>query len=201
MGEGNTMHAKTQDPEPSLEIAEAMVEQFENYLVKDALYRQLIVQTSAGEQMPKMSAGSLLETLADLKYANEKGELTRGQADRLADLADTVEQLARHYASAYREKLAHELKSQIDSWRWFLQDCREDRSRCRDEYRFEVRLRNRIALLLDALGERAPADQVSRLEQLDRDLRAIILPGEFTLDPSLQDRYPRDRYWWLYGKP
>lgn len=189
------------DLELSLEIAEAMAAEFEDYLSSDDLYRQLVVKTAVGDQIPKMSAGSLLEILQDLSRAAETGRLTTGQADRLGELSDTIEQLTRRYASLYHQKLARELKSQIDSWRWFLQDCRDDLSHCREDYPFEVRIRNRIAILVDALGDRTPADQISRLERLDQTLQGVLTPSEFILDRSLQDRYPRDRYWWLYGQP
>jgi hypothetical protein len=192
---------RTQDPELALEIAEAMVAEFEDYLFDDDLYRQLMVKTSAGNRTLKMSAGSLLDTLHELAHATETGHLTPEQADRFTVLSDAVEQLSHRYASMYRQKLARELKSQIDSWRWFLQDCLDNRLRCQDEYPFDVRIRSRIALLMDALGDDAPADQVSRLQKLDRELQEVLVPGEFILDGSLRERYPKDRYWWLYGRP
>ncbi len=189
------------DVETNLDIAEAMVAEFEDYLVDDDLYRQLVIRTTAGDRMLKMSAGSLLEVLHDLHHAADTGRLTPEQKNRLRELTDTVEQLTRRYTSVYRQKLVREFKSQIDSWRWFLQDCQDDRSRCRDEYPFEVRIRNRLALLMDELDDDAPADQVSRLRKLDADLREILVPGKFILDPELQERYPKSHYWWLYGRP
>ena len=191
-----------QNLELRIELAEAMVAEFEEYLFDDDLYRQLMVRTSAGNRLQQMmSAGSLLEALRDLTFATEAGHLTTAQADRVRELVDSSEQTARRYPSLYRQKLARELKSQIDSWRWFLQDCRDDPVRCQDDYRFEVRIRTRIALLCDELSDYAPPDQIARLQQLDRDLQDILVPGEFILDHSRRDRYPQDRYWWLYGSP
>ncbi len=184
----------------SLEIAEAMVEEFEDYLLEDSLYRQLRIATSAGDRMPNMSAGSLLETLQDLQFAAESGRLTSTQADHVDELVDRFERLKTRHTVRYHEKLAWELKSQIDSWRWFLQDCQDKLSWCRDEYPFEVRLRNRIALLIDELGDAAPADQLARLQALDQDLREVFATDGFLLDDYLRDRYPENRYWWLYGQ-
>lgn len=189
------------DLEATLETAEAFAAEFEDYLLSDRLYRQLTIGTGTGKRVLKMSAGSLLETLGDLTCAAEAGHLAAAQADRLRELSDAVSRLSRLYATRYRQKLARELKSQIDSWRWFLQDCLDDPTRCRDEYPFEVRIRNRIELLTDALGEHVPAEQMSRLQELDRQLRGILLAGDFILDAGLRDRFPRDRYWWLYGQP
>lgn len=190
-----------QDPTPDLQIARAMVDEFENYLLEDSLYRQLRVETSAGDRMPKMSAGSLLAALRDLDYAENAGELTSDQAAQLAELTTTFGQLRKRHESSYRAKLARELKSQIDSWRWFLQDCRDDPARCREEYPFEVWIRNRIALLVDELGGQVPAEQQSRLQALDRDLRDVFVSGDFVLDDALKGRFPKNRYWWLYGQP
>ena len=130
-----------QDPTLALKLVEAMVDEFEDYLLEDSLYRQLRVKTSSGDRMPNMSAGSLLEVLQDLRRAEEKGELTSEQARQLAELTDDFQRLVDRHAAAYREKLTRELKSQIDSWRWFLQDCRQNPSQCREEYPFEVRVR------------------------------------------------------------
>lgn len=191
-----------QNLELRIELAEAMVAEFEEYLFDNDLYRQLMVRTAAGNRLQQMmSAGSLLEALRCLTFAAEAGHLTTAQADRVRELVDSSEQTARRYPSLYRQKLARELKSQIDSWRWFLQDCRDDPVRCQDDYRFEVRIRTRIALLCDELSDYAPPDQIARLQQLDRDLQDILIPSEFILDSSLQDLYLQNRYWWLYGSP
>lgn len=191
-----------QNLELRIELAEAMAAEFEEYLFGDDLYRQLMVKTSAGKRLQqKVSAGSFLEALCDLTFAADAGHLTPAQTDRVGQLADTLEQTARRYPSLYRQKLARELKSQIDSWRWYLQDCRDDPLRCQDDYRFEVRIRTRIALLSDELGDDAPSGQIARLQQLDHDLREILVPGDFLLDPSLRELYPHNRYWWLYGSP
>ncbi|MFQ5594642.1 MAG: hypothetical protein ACE5HA_10890 [Anaerolineae bacterium] len=190
-----------QNLELKLELVEAMAAELEEYLFEDDLYRQLMVKTPAGNRPQKMSAGLLLEMLRDLAFATEGGHLTTAQADRLRELTDFVAQTSRQYPSLYRQKLARELKSQIDSWRWFLQDCRDDPLHCQNDYRFEVHIRNRIALLIVELADDAPTEQSARIKQLDHDLQNIWAPGEFIFHSSLRDYYPPDRYWWLYGSP
>ena len=187
-------------PQVTLELAKAMVDVFEDYLLKDTLYQQLIVKTAAGDRMLKMSVGTLLEALQDLTYAEEAGQLTSDQSQQLQELKSTVRLLAARHGQAYRAKLVRELKSQLDSWQWFLQDCQEERARCRDEYPFEVRIRNRIALLMSELGDAVPAELAARLEKLDQRLREMLVPGDFLLDKGLAPRYPREQYWWLYGR-
>jgi hypothetical protein len=191
----------TEQTQTALAAAAEMVDTFEDYLLGDDLYQQLKVSTPAGDRMPNMSAGTLLAILQDLEHAQPAGMLTAAEAERLGELRREFDRLTNRYPTAYREKLARELKSQLDSWRWFLQDCRDDPARCRDDYPFEVRARNRVALLLDELGEHAPVEQRTRVQELDRKLRDIFTAGPFILSAELRDRYPRDRYWWLYGHP
>lgn len=193
--------AHTRNMEIALATVAEMVDTFEDYLLGDDLYQQLKVSTPAGDRMPNMSAGSLLATLQDLHHAQQAGQLTGEETGRLAELEDEFRHLTRRYPDAYRQKLTRELKSQLDSWRWFLQDCHDNPRRCRDDYPFEVRARSRAALLLDELGEQTPADQRARLNELDRELRGMFAAGEFVLDEELRDRHPRDCYWWLYGRP
>lgn len=189
------------DFEIKLALVQAMAHELEDYLMGDALYRQLVVHTTVGDRLPKMSLGAFLETLETLEWAQKAGRLTAEQRQPLTEARKSLEGVRRRFPTAYRGKLSRELKSNLDSWNWFLQECRENPRRCHEEYPFEVRIRNRIATLVDALGKEIPADLASRLERLDDALRRLIVPGRFVLAEELQTRYPRDRYWWLYGQP
>ena len=186
--------------EDEVVLLQAMAAELEAYLLGDDLYRQLVIRTSRGDQMPRMSLGSFLETLARLEEAANAGHLSPSQWEVLTEARHRLEELRRRFPTAYRDKLVRELKSNLDSWSWFLQECAEDLRRCRDEYPFEVRLRNRIATLMDALGAEVPAQHAARLERLDAQLRRLFVPGPFVWAEELKARYPRDRYWWLYGR-
>ncbi len=182
-------------------LAQAMADELENYVLGDDLYRQLVVRTPAGDRMPRMSLGLFLESLKELEWAAQAGHLTAQQKQALAEMNQALEDIRQRFPTAYREKLSWELKSNLDSWNWFLQECRENPRRCREEYPFEVRIRNRIATLVDALGREVPTEHASRLKRLDARLRELFVPGRFILAQELEARYPRDRYWWLYGEP
>jgi len=192
---------QAQGLEVDLALILAMADEMEEHLLGDDLYRQLVIRTPHGDRMPKMSLGAFLETLAALEEAAKAGRLTVQQQQALTDVRQRFEELRRRFPTAYREKLARELKSNLDTWNWFLQECREDLQRCRDEYRFEVRVRNRIATLVDALEGHVPPQHAARLERLDAQLRRLLAPGPFVWAKELEARYPRDRYWWLYGLP
>mgnify|MGYP005863519233 CR=1 FL=1 len=71
MTNGSTVLAE--DPGVDLAIAEAMVAELEEYIIKEELYRTLIVRTSAGDQNVRMTGGDLLARLHRLQ----------GETDRL----------------------------------------------------------------------------------------------------------------------
>lgn len=186
--------------EDDVVLLQAMANELETYLLSGDLYRQLVIRTPRGDRMPRMSLGSFLETLATVEEAADAGRLPPPQWEVLTEARHRLKELRRRLPTAYREKLVRELKSNLDSWNWFLQECAEHPRRCRDEYRFEVRIRNRIATLMDALGEKVPPEQAARLERLDAQLRRLFMPGPFLWAKELETRYPRHRYWWLYGE-
>ena len=191
---------QSQNLEDEVALLQAMADELEAYLLSDELYRQLVVHTPHGDQVPRMSLGTFLETLATLEQAADAGRLTPAQWEAVNEARHRLEEMRRRFPTAFRDKLVRELKSNLDSWNWFLQECREDPRRCRDEYRFEVRIRNRIATLVDALGEETPPEYAARLERLDAQLRHLLVPGSFLWAKALEARYPRERYWWLYGQ-
>ena len=120
----------------------------------------------------------------------------------MAELESEIARVRSARSSQYFKKLARELKSYVDSWRWFLQNCWDGDSRCINDYAQEVSTRLRIeSLLEEGKGEAALEEGRQRVRELDERLRSIWEPGPFLLDPALADRYPRDRFWWLYGRP
>jgi hypothetical protein len=99
--------------------------------------------------------------------------------------------------------LRHELRSQVDSWRWFVDDCARDEDACADRYPREVATRLRIEGLLDeaaAVGADT-ADGRARAVSLDDTLRRHFAAGPYCGPSGQASRYGAERYWWLYGRP
>ncbi len=195
----NPSYLMAEDPETDLEIAEAMVAELEDYIVKDELYRTLIVRTAAGDENMRMTGGALLARLHRLQ--GERPDLAPAQQQRLDAVQRTAESVIRSLRGRFHERLHREMKARLDSLRWFLDECHEDRQRCRTEFPFEMRNRQRIEEILKEVGTNLPADLKEQLQQVDRRIREIAVGGEFTWDPRVQRIYPPDRYWYLYMRP
>lgn len=181
-----------------LAVLESMVEHLDDYLDGDRLFKTITAYPPDGERLVKLTIGAMLELTDELQAHS----LTAAQEEQLTELEQHAGRIRRQRSGAYYDKVAHELKSYADSWRWFLQSCEDGDRRCVTEYPNEVATRLRIERLLDEAGDRQEvADQRRRVEQLDQRLRNIWSPGEFVLRNAPADAYPRDTYWWLYGRP
>ncbi len=182
-----------------LAVVEAMAKELPDYLMNDGLYRNLRVDTPEGSVAPTLTPGALLENLALLRRPD--AGLNAEQQARLAAVQQQADQARRIYAEQWRARAQRELKAALDSWKWYLDDA-QGSARARENYRSEVHLRTRIATLLAELGDDpATADARRRLEVLDAHLRAMLQGSAYVGPPGAESLYPRDRGWWLYGRP
>lgn len=188
-----------QQLETALLIAEAMTNELTDYLMSDSMYWQLVVKTPLGTKQPKMTLGALLESLETLHWA--KAQLTPDQQQRLAALDAQVSLAKGAFAEAWADKLRRELRANVHSWRWFLEDAARNPA-ARENYRGEVRVRTRLELLMQQLvGDPAAADDRRELAQLDQQLRAMWQAGGYVGPRGEESLYPPQRAWWLYGAP
>lgn len=181
-------------------VAEAMAAELADYLLGDRLFRQIVVQSPLGTQQPKMTLGGVLSRLQLLQFRS--AALAPEERTRVERLASAVDEARRTYRAPWESFLRKEIKSNLDSWRWYMDECFR-RGGCASTYPAEVRARVRLALLFDeAVSARFDilAEQ-GHLRRLDSQLRNVWRDGAFLLDPSLRGLYPADRYWWLYGLP
>lgn len=181
-----------------LTVLSSMVNRLQDYLEDDRLFKTITVYTPEGERLLKMTIGTILQRLEELR----ERPLDQEQADELAELEHEFERVRQRNRDLYFKKLGRELKSYVDSWRWFLQNCWDGDQKCVADYPLEVATRLRIeSLLEEGAHHPALAEGRRRVEELDARLHANWQPGEFILPEELASRYPRDRYWWLYGRP
>jgi len=188
-----------EEPSVDLAIAEAMVAELEDYIVASDLYRTIIAQTPRGGEKMQMSGGDLLARLHRLQ--GERDVLDAGERARLDTVQQAADRTIYSLRTRFHERLGREMKARLDSLRWYLSECNEDRMKCRTEYPFEIRNRQRIEEILKQLGTRAPADLTSVLSQVDRRLRQLGQNGGFVWDARLEKVYPQERYWYLYQRP
>ncbi|HBY92575.1 MAG: hypothetical protein M5U01_43500 [Ardenticatenaceae bacterium] len=181
-----------------LAVLSSMVNHLQDYLEGDRLFKTITVHTPEGERLLKMTIGGILQRLEAL----HEEPLDPEQADELAELEREFERTRDRNRDLYYKKLGRELKSYMDSWRWFLQNCWDGDHKCIADYPQEVATRLRIeSLLEEGSGQPALQEGRQRVHELDERLRANWEPGAFVLPAAQASKYPEDRFWWLYGYP
>ena len=188
-----------EDPSTDLEIVEGMIPVLEDYIIKDDVYRTVILPTSAGDQNIRMTGGDLLARLHRLN--GERGDLNAAQQQRLDAAQGKADEIIRSLKTRFNQRLLREMKARLDSLRWFFDDCGGDRQRCRVEYPFEMRNRQRIEEILKQTGKDVPADLMALLSRVDKRIREFGVPGGFIWTPRVEKVYPREPYWYLYLSP
>ncbi len=194
-----TNYVLAEDPAVDLAVVQAMAEELEAYLVKDDLFRQMTVRTPAGDQRPQMSASDLLVRLHRLHGEREK--LTPAQQAALDQVQTSVDATIHSLRTRFLERLERDMKSRLNSLRWFIDDCRQDRKRCRSEFPYEIRNRQRIEEILKVLGDGLDPDLAAQLRQIDERIQYMTVAGDFIWDEKLQPLFPRGVYWYLYVLP
>jgi hypothetical protein len=188
-----------EDPAVDLTVVEAMTAELEAYLVGDELYRTLVVHTPKGDQKLQMTGGDLLTRLHRLR--GQIDQLTPEQRSRFETAEKQAEKSIYSLRSRMVQRLQREMKSRLDSLRWFLDEWEQDRRRGRTDYPYEIRNRQRIQEILKFLGNQVPEDLKAALNQIDHRIRRMTAGSGFLWDARLQSVFPADPYWYLYATP
>ncbi|HXF60252.1 MAG TPA: hypothetical protein VNK95_01465 [Caldilineaceae bacterium] len=196
---GGMSYLVAENPITDLETAEAEVAELEDYIISDELYRTVIVRGSTGDEKIRMTGGDLLARLHRLQ--GEREILTPEQQERLDAAQRKADATIYSYKTRFHQRLYREIKARLDSLKWFLTECSDDPRRCRTEFPFEMRNRQRIEEILKQVGDNLPQDLAEALRGVDRRIRMIAQGSEFIWDPRVKHIYPPDRYWFLYMRP
>jgi hypothetical protein len=185
--------------EYNLKLASFMLEEIEDYILSSEVFWPLSKRSHTGPPLPRLTLGGLFLTLDELN-AQEKDMSTSQVADYYK-LRLQMEKVHKKWAVGLERKAAQELRSRLNLWRAYLMDI-EEQTDTPEDYGHEVRYRVMFEHLAD-LATRQPEiePQVMEMRSLDVRLRKIFVPGAFVWDPRLEDIYPRDTFWYLYGLP
>ncbi len=183
-----------------LAVVEAMVAELESYLKSDLLYWRLSPTVTLRPAAPLLTIGGVL--LRTHRLGGQSDRLTPIQQNRLSAAGDAFRSVTEQWAAHMEKRMRRELDARLNSWQWFVDDCRERKQSCVAYYATEAELRTLLDLLMDAaaaLGNVAP--QQRRLGQLDTQFQRWFQPGDFVWTAALEPAFPRERFWWLYGRP
>jgi len=188
-----------QDSTTDLLIVEAMASELEDYIVGNDLYRTITVRTPEGDQILQMTGADLLTRLHRLQ--GERTTLSSTDQTRLDTVKASVDTTINSLRGRFLERLQREIEARLDSLKWFLDDCMADRQRCRVEFPFEMRNRQRIEEALKLLQYQLPEGLQASLQQIDTRLRQVAQPAAFTWDEHWKSIFPPQPYWYLYLLP
>lgn len=155
--------------------AEKMADELEDYLLSDKLFWQISVDTPLGTRQPKMTLGSLYERIQDLE--RHVDELGPNDSRRLQQIKLAWEEARQRFPQQWQDKLRREFKSYMHNWRYFLEQRASNPERWSQEYKFEVRNRERARLVLRLLGPDASADLLKEYETVEK---TLDIPPETT---------------------
>ncbi len=183
------------DPRRELKILSSMVAHLTPYLYEDELFGHI------SNNLPKLTIGGLLLRLHRLEGLAQT--LSSGQRQEVQQARDHFDSMRYEWQNHYTQKIVQEIGARINSIKWYLDDCAENMAGCDSGWPNEAEKRTMIAHLeaeavrLDAL----PKDLKASIGALDTQMRRFYRPGNFIWDEQLLPVYPREDFWWLYGRP
>jgi len=155
--------------------------QLQDYLLSNELYWPL------NNSLPRLTPGSVLLALARLDVTlPDEARKFRSQLDSVRS----------RWRVAWEKKAAREMAQRLRLWSQYLSDY-QYASESAGSYPTEVRGRAILQLLLP---ETPDVPEKSTLAELDAMLKMRLVSGKFVWDAALQAAFPKNDYWFLYGK-
>ena len=184
-----------------LDELERMVERLGDYLLGDEMYLSIGGGAFRGSSAPQMTIGALL--LRRRRLAQLRAKLKRADGKRLHAALAEHNDLQREWTLHYEQKLQREVPSRLRVMAGFLRECSEDPRDCAAAYPIEALRRSIVAEILLAMKEFGyqTSEVIASVRSADQALRRLLQAGEFIWSPLLAPVYPRDDFWWLYGRP
>jgi 5-carboxymethyl-2-hydroxymuconate isomerase len=187
------------DPIVDLAVIREMAHEFQNYILGDEVYRTLTIRVGRGDEQIQSSGGDLLARLHKLEA--QRNKLTADHQQEFSELRRQIEELMSDFHTRFHALLERETKARLNSLKWFLDECQENRRQCRVQYPFEIRNRQRIAEIWKVLGQNPPQGMRGQIDAIDRRLRGLTISADFVWDEQVRSIYPREEYWYLYALP
>ncbi len=182
-------------------LCEAMADEIGEYLKSSELFWEPNRRRPGGTDLPKLTIGGLL--LAIQRLETLRGHLTTDQAETLVRVKEALATQKSQWRLRYQNKLARDLRSRLDAWAWYLDDCEAQGESAIVHYPRQVETRVKIDLLLDEAAEVGLEVKESRqrLGALDERLRLVFSRGDFVWIEPLATGFQTDRFWYLWGQP
>ncbi len=182
-------------PQYDLTYLEAALEVLEDYLESPETYWNLGIAPPPGEDRPypQMSLGNVLFALQRLQRPLEP--VIEARRERIAQRLDALRQ---KHPVLWNTKANREAQMRARLWAQYIDELAEEAS-ARAYYPSEVRHR----AVLEVLYDHAEIEgEVQALQaHADRRLQTRWEPGPFVWEEEVAPAFPKDRFWFLYGRP
>ena len=164
---------------------EAGIPELGDYLLSKELFWPI---SARGFSLPRLTIGGILLAKARLEARDERIESLMAQLDTVRS----------KWQVAWETKAGQEIQTRLRLWSNYFSDYRHNPENHADAYPHEVRYRVMLHLLLVELPTPPPEQQA--LSHFDNLLRNNLIGDDFIWESDLQSGFPREVYWFLYGK-
>jgi hypothetical protein len=175
----------------------ASIPELDSYLLSSELFWPVAISPPAGTQAyPRLTLGSLL-------YAEKVGSAFRSDVSQQTSLRKIQIEIDRSrikWRTAWQAKARKEWISRLRQWWNYLEEYRQHPDNQFSYYSMEVRWRVFVELLRTEIGEDQPEEEYKLLTGLDLFLESVFQHGGFIWDELLETAFPRQPYWYLYGR-
>jgi hypothetical protein len=179
-----------------LGLLRSMAADLEAFLLSDVVFWSLTDSGSLQHHYPQLTLGGLLLTRA--KLGALVSCLSPAGQTELAQIGQRIDAIRSRWRANWEKKAEREIQTRLNAW------ARTANERNAEDYASAVVPRVMLELLLnDFAGEPSPklAQHRARLATLDMLLRGRFRLGDMVMDAGLEQAFPPQNYWYLYGRP
>jgi hypothetical protein len=173
----------------------ASVDVLEQYLISQELYWLPGIQARKGENpYPSLTPGNILIARIRASVLIQ----TESEHQQFVQVTNKLDNLTFHWKAAWSKKVTRDFQARLNLWRDYLQEYREKPDINYDRYPYEVNRRVQLEILRQEPNEIRVEDR-EMLSSMDNLLKAFFIPGKFLWELVLEESFPHDIYWYLYG--
>jgi hypothetical protein len=178
-----------------LVVLEAMAAEMDEYLRSDVLFWPL-----RGSDLPRLTLGGYL--MRQHRLLELRDLLSMAEQERLHAAIKRYHEAQEEKIVRLEKKAHEELEARMRQWQEYLTDVKNGSGVAYYPSAVEARamiraLVNQLRVHPYQLDEKVPP----HIALLDRELSRQWEPGDFVWPFDWQPAYPREEYWWLYGRP
>ena len=169
-------------------------QQLEKYLLSDVLYWPVGKKQPPGlPPYPRITPGGLLLAMSRAAVTCQ----TNKEQLQFNKLVGEINNIRASWTVFWEKKGQREFNARLTLWKNFLEDYKVNPVDQFDRYSYEIKHRVQLELLHKDIS--INSDSLEFLAALELILKVYFQSGEFIWDEKLEEAFPPDSYWFLYG--